>query len=256
MRKFMLPLVAGAAIGLGASLASAADLPRKAPAYQPPPPPPLTWTGCYIGANIGGAWGRFELDGPFGGESSRNGQGGFAGGGQIGCDYQFAGSGFVIGFRNMFDGTTNHKDRDFLIHNAVGTTVATGSASFHNRWFDALTGRIGFSGPQALWLAYFQGGGVWSRVTADLTVYNLGGNAIGSGEWGKTKTGWTVGGGFEYRFAPQWSVFVEGNYYDFGTRETTLFTPVNTVCVNGCAFSGKTTAVTGLVGVNYRFWTQ
>jgi outer membrane immunogenic protein len=27
---------------------------------------------------------------------------GFAGGGQIGCDYQFAG-GWVIGIRNMFD---------------------------------------------------------------------------------------------------------------------------------------------------------
>ena len=256
MRKFMLPLVAGAVIGLGTSLASAADLPRKAPAYQPPPPPPLTWTGCYIGANIGGAWGRHELDGPFGGEFSRNWQGGFAGGGQIGCDYQFAGSGFVIGFRNMFDGTTNHKERDFALFNAAGATVATGSVDFHNRWFDALTGRIGYSGPQALWLVYFQGGAVWSRVEADITVNNLAGLTIGSGEWGKTKTGWTIGGGFEYRFAPQWSVFVEGNYYDFGTRDTTVFTPVNTLCVNGCGFSGKTTAVTGLVGVNYRFWTQ
>ena len=41
---------------------------------------------------------------------------GFAGGGQIGCDYQFAG-GWVIGFRNMFDGTTNSRDRDIHSHN-------------------------------------------------------------------------------------------------------------------------------------------
>ena len=30
---------------------------------------------------------------------------GFTGGGQIGCDYQWAG-GWVIGFRNMFNGTS------------------------------------------------------------------------------------------------------------------------------------------------------
>ena len=46
-----------AAIGLAASQASAADLPRKAPAYVPPAPPPITWTGCYIGANVGGRFG-------------------------------------------------------------------------------------------------------------------------------------------------------------------------------------------------------
>ena len=114
MRKTSLALLA-AAIGLAASQASAADLPRKAPAYVPPPPPPLTWTGCYIGANVGGAWGRFELEGPLGGTASRTGDSGFAGGGQIGCDYQFAGSGLVIGFRNMFDGTTNSRDRDFTV---------------------------------------------------------------------------------------------------------------------------------------------
>ena len=39
-----------------------------------------------------------------------------------------------------------------------------------------------------------------------------------------TKTGWTIGGGWEYRFSPQWSLFIEGNYYDFGGRDGTLFT--------------------------------
>ena len=54
MRKHSLTLLALATIGLAASQASAADLPRKAPAYVPPAPPPITWTGCYIGANVGG----------------------------------------------------------------------------------------------------------------------------------------------------------------------------------------------------------
>ena len=246
MRKSSLALLA-AAIGLAASQASAADLPRKAPAYVPPPAP-MTWTGCYIGANIGGAWGRFELDTPAG-EFSRSGSG-FAGGGQFGCDYQFAGSGLVIGFRNMFDGTTNSRDRTFSFVTPAGAGTAT--AEFHNRWFDALTGRIGYSW-QPNSLLYFQGGAVWSRVEADITVATPAG--VGVGSFSDTKTGWTIGGGGEYRFSPNWSVFLEGNYYDFGTRDRVVFTPVATVCAAGCAFSGKTTAATVLVGVNYRFWS-
>ena len=245
MRKPSLTLLA-AVIGMAASQASAADLPRKAPAYVPPPPPP-TWTGCYIGANVGGIRGRFELEGPFGGEASRSGDWGFAGGLQIGCDYQFAGTGFVVGFRNMFDGTTNGRDRNFTVTTVDGT--ATGTASFNNRWFDALTGRVGYSwGPG---LIYLQGGGVWSRVEADITVVTPAAVTVGS--FSDTKTGWTVGLGGEYKFAPNWSVFLEGNYYDFGSRDRVVFTPVATACVAGCLFSGNTTAVSVLVGVNYRF---
>jgi outer membrane immunogenic protein len=77
--------------------------------------------------------------------------------------------------------------------------------------------------------------------------------AVTVGSFSDTKTGWTVGLGGEYKFAPNWSVFLEGNYYDFGSRDRVVFTPVATACVAGCLFSGKTTAASVLVGVNYRF---
>lgn len=236
MRKSSLTLLA-VAIGLAAGQASAADLPRKAPAYVPAPPP-MTWTGCYIGGNVGAAWGRFELETPFG-EDSRS-RAGFAGGGQIGCDYQFAG-GWVIGIRNMFDWTSNSRERTFVFDGVTGT------AELRNRWFDTLTGRVGYSW-QPTSLLYFQGGAVWSRVEADLLLST--GQAFSASD---TKTGWTVGAGYEYRFSPQWSVFVEGNYMNFGTRDGTLFGP--TACVAGCLVSFKTTGATALVGVNYRFWS-
>ena len=250
MRK-MSSFIAAAALAVGLSqAATAADLPRKAPP-APLPPPPLTWTGCYVGVNVGAVRPRFELDGPFGGSASRDGNWGFAGGGQFGCDYQFAGGGFVLGFRNMFDGTTNHRDRTFSFVTPTGTGVAT--TDFRNRWFDALTGRVGYSwGPGLL---YFQGGAVWSRVEADLTLATTvaGVTTVTSGSASTTKTGWTIGGGWEYRFSPQWSVFIEGNYYDFGSRDRTIFTPATTACAAGCAFSTKATAATALIGVNYRF---
>src|SRR6185369_2337620 len=82
--------------------AVAADLPVKAPAAYVPAPV-TTWTGCYIGGNIGGAFGHASISG-VAGTASNNGAG-FAGGGQFGCDYQFNG-GWVVGIRDMFDATS------------------------------------------------------------------------------------------------------------------------------------------------------
>src|SRR6478735_12337324 len=120
MRKQSLSLLVAAAFGLAASQASAADLPRKAPAYVPPAPPPVTWTGCYIGGNVGGMFGRRSADfGSFGSLDSDTNSG-FAGGGQIGCDYQFAG-GWVIGIRDMFDGSNLSRGRTITF--ATGDVV-------------------------------------------------------------------------------------------------------------------------------------
>ena len=88
MRKCFLMMLA-AAVGLAASQASAADLPSKAPAYIPPVPRPLTWTGCYIGGNIGGVFSNAKAN--FGFAEVSNDNSTFAVGGQIGCDYQFSG---------------------------------------------------------------------------------------------------------------------------------------------------------------------
>ena len=249
MRKIS-SFIAAASLAVGLSqAASAADLPRKAPPMAPPPPP-LTWTGCYLGVNVGAAWGRFELDTVGGGEFHRTNVG-FAGGGQLGCDYQFAGSGLVIGFRNMFDGTTNHRDAAVSFVTPTGA-IGTATASLHNRWFDALTGRIGYSWASP-WLVYFQGGAVWSRVTADINAAVPAG--VFAASFSDTKTGWTVGLGGEYRFSPNWSVFLEGNYYDFGDRDHFVVTPVALGCAAGCAFSTHAKAATVLLGVNYRFWS-
>ena len=89
--------------------------------------------------------------------------------------------------------------------------------------------------------------GLGSYNSTDVT---FGGVQIG--QTSKTRSGWTIGGGVEWMFAPHWSAFLEGNYMDFGSNDRTVFTPV--ACPAGCAFSTKATAATVLVGVNYRFW--
>src|SRR5262245_36130454 len=58
MKKLVGSLVALAT--LGGSAAMAADMPLKAP----PPPPVFSWTGCYVGIEGGGAWGRSQHRAP------------------------------------------------------------------------------------------------------------------------------------------------------------------------------------------------
>ena len=106
-------LLATLAIMMAGSVgAIAADLPQR-PSYKAAPVmvvPPPTWTGCYIGGNLGGAFGSGNAS-TAGAEVSGNGSG-FAGGGQVGCDYQFSG-GFVVGIRELLDYTSNKKSGTF-----------------------------------------------------------------------------------------------------------------------------------------------
>jgi outer membrane immunogenic protein len=245
MRKHSSMLLAAATIGLLASQALAADLPRKAPPAAPPLPPPPTWTGCYIGANVGGIFGRGDAHfDTF--EIGSNDRSGFTGGGQIGCDYQFAG-GWVIGIRNMFNGTSLGRDR--TLFDPITATTVTVNTDFN--WFDTLTGRIGYAfAPN--WLLYGQGGVAWAKASADVTFTDGLGNFL-SGSIDKTRTGWTAGGGVEWMFARGWSAFLEGNYMDFGDHDHSVF-GAGVICpVGGCNFTTHAKAATVLVGVNYRF---
>jgi outer membrane immunogenic protein len=232
-------LLAAAAIALTASqVASAADLPRRAPpapAYMPPPPPAFVWTGCYIGGNVGGAWNRIEVEDVTDGISVSRTNSGFAGGGQIGCDYQMAA--WVFGIRNMFDATSLNKH---VTVDEFGDTLES-----KTRWFDTLTGRAGYLVQPNL-LFYAQGGAAWAKTTLTLTDID----GFQFGEISRNKTGWTAGGGVEWMFVPHWSVFLEYNFMGFGT-----FSNAVTGCVFGtCAtLSGKANIQDVLVGVNYRF---
>jgi outer membrane immunogenic protein len=216
----------------------AADLPVRA--LPVAPAPVTTWTGCYIGGNIGGAFGHASISGVAGTVSGSGS--GVTGGGQIGCDYQFNG-GWVIGFRDMFDATSNKRSSAFLAGPLAGDVV-----DFKNQWFNALTGRLGYAfAPTSL--VYVQGGAAWAHTRTDVIV-----SGSPFGLTSATRTGWTIGGGLEWMFMPRWSVFLEGNYMDFGSKSGIVVTPVGTGCVVGCAFTAKANETTVLAGVNYRFW--
>jgi outer membrane immunogenic protein len=230
------------------STANAADMAVKAP---PLLPPVYSWTGCYVGGNVGYGWQRNHPFDPIlvfdpGSDTGT----GIMGGGQIGCDYQFA-SKWVVGIQGMFDGARVNGSHVYPSPPAVPNEIL----GFSTRWFGTLTGRIGYAvTPQAL--LYFKGGSAWVRTnyTDDCTIGNCGGVGQFLGSANTTRSGWTIGGGGEYSFNLNWSLFVEYNYIDFGTKNVALL-------YNNPIFGAPPTYTyretqnlqTVLVGLNYRF---
>jgi outer membrane immunogenic protein len=226
MRKSVLILIAAVVIDLPASQsARAADIvPRGYPAPAPAPAPalvyapPISWTGCYVGGNIGGAWSNVDLSGVSGASFSATNSG-FAGGGQIGCDYQWN-QFWVVGIRNMLDATSLSNRTN------ISAVPFTGAVDSRTRWFDTLTARVGYLVPSTNVLLYAQGGAAWTNTS----ITFLDGSGAQLGEASNDRTGWTVGAGVEWRFAPQWSVFAEYNFMGFGTQSAT-FTGCGGTCV-------------------------
>jgi outer membrane immunogenic protein len=243
MRKSALMLFAAAVTHLTASQSAlAADIARglPPPVYIPPPVPILyLWTGCYIGGNIGGAWSSVDLT-DVNGVNFTATNSGFAGGGQIGCDYQWgAEARWVVGFRNMLDATSLSGSTTF------STVPFTGNANSRTRWFDTLTARGGYLvTPQVL--LYAQGGAAWTNT--DITFLTGAGAQVG--EVSNDHTGWTVGAGVEWMFTPHWSVFAEYNFMGFGTQSAS-FTGCGGACVVNA--NAKADVQDVLAGVNYKF---
>lgn len=151
----------------------------------------------------------------------------------------------------MFDGAGTDGSH-YLPITYAGTTLQ--SYAFNTDWFGSLTGRIGYAVvPQAL--VYIKGGGAW--VHTKYTNADPSGIAFTPfvGTASATRSGWLVGGGVEYSFWRNWSVFVEYNYIDLGTRDLTFTYTCNGACnfANPYTFQDRQTLQTVLVGVNWRF---
>jgi outer membrane immunogenic protein len=190
-------LVIGVAViaALIGTPALAADMAVKAP--PPPPAPVYSWTGCYLGANVGYGWAPTKWSDPTTGlEFASHTADGVVGGGQIGCDYQFDPR-WVIGIRGMFDGTDMSGDS----HKVIG---AGGPDIFdHTRvsWFTTLTGRIAYA-IQPITLLYVQAGAAWVRDKLDECCLSAAA-PVDDGFANVTRTGWTVGVGLEHMFRPK-----------------------------------------------------
>ena len=230
MRKTLLFATATALV-FAAGSAFAADLSnlKGAQDYIPPPPPPL-WTGFYAGLNLGGVWDassgqsgssayydpNFPLGGTVGGNANLfflpNGNTtgsayGVIGGGQVGYNFQF-GQSIVIGAETDIQATSisgggpqysASYPSPFTVGGVLAPVAAFNSSQVSLPYVGTLRGRVGYLINPTL-LAY---------VTAGLAYDGV--DAFG---YSNTRTGWTVGGGLEWMFAPHWSAKLEYLYAD------------------------------------------
>jgi outer membrane immunogenic protein len=238
-------LCVAAALALGATTESAADLALKAP---PLAPVKFTWTGCYIGGHLGGAVSEDRTT-SIAGASVDFSSTGFVGGGQIGCNYQFA-SNWVLGAegRAAWSSLSNHHAASVLFP-ALGGLVVPSQFGVKNDFLATATARLGYVYSER-WLVYARGGAAWTREKIDDAFVGPVVGVLTDPAATVTRTGWTAGAGVDWAFARNWSANVEYNYHDFGAKGPILLTgPVNTVTVHEL----KDTIHTATVGVNYHF---
>ena len=256
--------VAVSIIGV-ASMASAADLPTKAPVKAAPVVMPYSWTGLYVGANGGYGWGGSQdwyiASGPFIGSGDT--KGGLAGG-QIGYNWQFN-ERWVVGAQ--FDGDwadiNGNANNVFLDGRcSAGESDQSANCNTKIKSLFTLTGRLGYL-PWQNTLVYGKAGIAWTSI--DLNVNNViditGGTCgpIGTNQGGyntnsHTKTAFTAGVGIEQRLWDRLSFFGEYDYVDVTGTSTDL-----NIGAGGC--TGNFTSTTSLkpinlvkFGINYKFW--
>jgi outer membrane immunogenic protein len=258
MRKLLL-----ACVGLCgfATQALAADVAVPAPSYQLPLPVLYSWTGCFIGFNIGfGAASQSFTDTtgvfaqpPAPGASLGNHTGhGAVGLGQLGCDYQF--NSFVFGVQGLYD-LTGMKGSNVQLNN-----------DFYNFSFvqtlGTLTGRVGYTFTPTL-LVYGRAGVAWvhdlynvQSPPVSTVIPGAGAILVPAGDilaqGSSSNTGWTIGTGFEWAFfGGDWRAFVEYDYMSFRTSRVTLL-PTLDLPAGPIDVGQRVNMV--VFGINYRFW--
>jgi outer membrane immunogenic protein len=258
MRKFALLFAALSFTGS----AFAADMAVKA--VPGPGPAPVSWSGFYAGAEAGGSWGDETaasspndplaanlFNGAFGFTGQQPlvnsfslRQSGAVGGFEAGYNWQ-PGSNWLVGLETDFNVTS-------LNGQASGTSLVQGppAATFTQSintqqstdWYGTVRGRLGWLATPNL-LLFGTGGFAYGRVvdSANYTFNGapavLPGTAFGfsfscvsnapcfTGASSAIRTGWTAGGGAEWRLSDDWSAKIEYQLVDLGT-ETVRVTAV------------------------------
>jgi outer membrane immunogenic protein len=198
---FSVAVTVSAMLGIGA--ASAADLPLKAMPYAAPAPA-FTWTGLYVGGNVGYSWGSARNDWLFFAEnavtptpncapaiagalcangSDSNKLNGAIGGLQAGYNWQTGR--YVAGIEADFQAAGQKGSQLFNPGYVVALGLPNGSISAADTqklaWFGTLRGRLGLTADRLLF--YATGGLAYGRVSVDGSATAIGsqGRAILSG---------------------------------------------------------------------------
>jgi outer membrane immunogenic protein len=246
---------------LSGAFAFAIGGPALAGDFPPPEPPPqlpvayvapvplYNWTGFYLGPNVGWSWSSVSITDTFGlNYSNSTNQGQFAGGGQVGFNYQFWG-GAVVGVEAGFDLLPNSGNT------GNGTVVPAAGGDIiqitdNNRWRTDLAARLGYAWDRLL--VYGKAGWGWVG-SSNNTITNATTGATFTGSGSPSNDGWLVGAGVEWAFWRNLSARIEYNYLNLSNTSYTIragtvgFTATDTFNV-----SNRSVNIVQL-GLNYKF---
>jgi outer membrane immunogenic protein len=233
MRRFHCAALAAVAVTGVVSLASAADLPVKAPIFKTPvTAPSYNWAGFYIGGNVGAGRARFNTswnaDPAFWGalltpllnaQGGTNNPTGVVAGGQVG--YNFQSGPIVYGLEADFDYTGFSATRDNSF-SAIGFPPDIQHEEMSSHWLATVRGRLGVTPTQ---LSNFMIYGTGGLAIAQVKYFSQENDTLTSItetlDISKVRTGWAVGGGAEYAIDPRWIVRLEYLHVDLGTETDT-----------------------------------
>jgi outer membrane immunogenic protein len=246
-----------------------ADLPMKA---APAPVPYYSWSGFYLGGNIGYSVGsdRSQATVNFtGANPSTNLPGGDTavtpagaiGGVQIGYNWQ-GGPNWLAGFEADFQGSAQKATSCLLVCLDVpGALLQNLTTTQSLDYFGTVRGRFGVVDRGNLF--YVTGGGAYGHVNHAIEFRDASFTAPtfsfdGSASTTENKFGWVVGAGIESSLGGNWTAKVEYLYMDLGSTATTLNGTLPAVGANPAqpfTFATTTNIRDNIVraGLNYRF---
>jgi len=206
------------------------------------------WAGTYFGAHLGGASATDAV-------SDINGA--WCPTAHVGCSYSNNAQGLLLGVQFGYNIQYAHyvlgPELDFGYMDltntkpAPGYTLSDASSALSGGFYTAVTGRMGYDFAGALVYAkggYANFGGKLSNYSSD-AGYSVGTSGI---------SGWTLGGGAEYKINSSWSVKVEYLYFDFGKVTNTF--PASSSCGGvPCTFENNLTANSVKLGINVNIST-
>jgi len=193
---------------------------------------PFSWTGFYLGVNLGGKSGRFSDTlsaaafpvGTLGFASSSNTS--VVGGGQLGYLWQV--SQWVFGVEGDFDGTGLRRTAT-AVAPVPAPFIPGDSISIRNNWQASARGRLGWTWDRAM--IYATGGGAWANLKSTGTFAPVGAIPGLTTSTDRTLFGWTLGGGFDYAVAAGWSLGAEYRFTRFENNKSVSLgaLPITTV---------------------------
>jgi outer membrane immunogenic protein len=231
-------LLVTSCLALSTAAALAADLPM-APLTKATivPAPVFSWTGCYVGAHVGGGT-MTNTEG-----SSTNGKGAVAGG-QGGCNYQDGNWVFGVEGEGYWSGISSTEG------DSSGPFEAFHSVS-NNRNDFTIAARAGIALDRTL--IYGKGGWAWGSFSNTSTdICCSAGAVLSTTTQSSTLDGFLVGLGIEHALTRNWTIKLEYNYIAFGSKEVPFTTCSVGVCSTGTSTMSSTKQVFK-VGANYLF---